>query len=154
VSFSVFGFSVPAWTFALVCAAVFTWELGRLWLALTSELWPSVLGTVHEARIESRPDSDGDDFFVPVLRYTYRVGGQLYEGKRLAFHPKGSYKYNDLIEAMSGVTVGASHKVHFHPRYRRLCTLKAGAGMWNYVLLALLFSLAIAAMYAQVDGGA
>lgn len=153
MSFSIFGLSVPAWIFALFCAAAFTWELGRLWLALTSELWPWVLGTVLEARIDNRPDSDGDDFFVPVLSYTYKVAGQLYEGKRLAFHPKGSYKYEDIVKAMSGVTMGASHRVYFHPRYQRLCTLKPGAGVWNYVLMLLLFCLAIVAMYAQVSGG-
>ena len=102
--FDVFGFSVEPWVFAVFTAGWFFWEVGRLWLALASEIWPFVIGDVREARIEDRTDADGDGYFVPYVRYTYRVRGEDYEGKRLAFHPRGASTSSAAKKMLRGVS--------------------------------------------------
>ena len=149
MEFSIFGFPVEPWVIAVAALGWFCWELGRLWLALDSVVWPKVLGKVLEASIEVEADSDGDDFYVPRVRYSYVVRGELYYGKRLAFHPRGSYREADMANAMDGIVAGSQHRVYYHRRHPRLSVLKPGASGWSYALLAILLAVVVIAMWFQ-----
>jgi hypothetical protein len=113
-------------------------------------MWPHVPGTITLARISRKRDSDGDEYFSPDVRYSYSVAGEFYEGARLAFRDDDSSDYSKLIDAMSGVSVGRSHRVYYSPNLPTLCVLKPGASPANYVLLVAGFLFMILAMYAQV----
>jgi hypothetical protein len=147
--FGIFGIDVTAGTFAIAALGYFCWELGHLWFAMRSEFWPYVLGTVEEVDIDNRRDSDGDDFFVPRVRYVYRVGGESYVGKRLAFRPKGSAHHQAVVAALEGVTASKHHRVYFHPRHPQLSVLKPGPGLINYVVLVVVFVILCFAFYAH-----
>jgi len=140
--FSIYGVEVGAGTFALTVLAYFCWELGRLWFAIRSDFWPFVTGSIEEVEIDKRRDSDGDDYFVPRVRYVYTLAGESYAGKRLAFRPKRDSKYERVVAALEGVVAGKPHRVYYHPKYRQISVLKPGPRLVNY--LVLFFALVIA----------
>jgi hypothetical protein len=152
MSFDIFGIETGAGVFALAALAYFCWELGRLWFAMRSEFWPYVVGTIEEVEIHESRDSDGDQYFEPRIRYTYRVAGEHYNGKRLAFRPKGSYRYQDVVQALEGVTAAKSHRVYYHPKHPRLSVLKPGPRLANYILLLAVFAVICGAFYAYTTG--
>lgn len=147
--FEIYGVEVVAGVFAIAALGYFCWESGRLWFAMRSEFWPYVIGTVEEVEIENRRDSDGDDFFVPRVRYVYSVRGESYVGKRLAFRPKGSYRSADVVDALEGVTASKPHRVYFHPKHPRMSVLKPGPRLVNYLILVVVFVAICIAFYAH-----
>jgi Protein of unknown function (DUF3592) len=143
--FSISGLEVGAGTFAIALLGYFCWELGRLWFALRSEFWPFVTGTIEEVEIDNRRDSDGDDFFVPRIRYVYNVAGESYVGKRLAFRPKGSPKYQEVKAALDGVTATKPLRVYYHPKLPYISVLKPGPRLANYIVLMIVLLMAFVA---------
>jgi uncharacterized protein DUF3592 len=135
--------------FAIAALAAFCWEFGRLWFAMRSEFWPYVMGTIEEVEIDNRRDSDSADFFVPRIRYTYRVAGEDYSGKRLAFRPKGSYSYQAVVAALDGVIAAKTHRVYYHPQHPRLSVLKPGPRLLNYIVLLILFAVICFVFYVH-----
>jgi hypothetical protein len=147
--FDVFGIETPAGLFAIAALAYFCWEFGRLWFAMRSEFWPQVIGTIEKVEIDQSRDSDGDVFFEPRIRYRYSVAGTTYSGKRLAFRPKGSYRYEDVVEELAGVTASKQHPVYYHPKHPRLSLLKPGPRLGNYILLVVVFVAICVAFYVH-----
>ena len=113
-------------------------QFGALWFAIKSEFWPWVDARILEAGVEREEDSEGGEYFVPRLRYEYRVAGKTYTGKRLAFRPKGSHRAAVVAKQLEGIAAGAMHRVYFAPRYPRLCVLVPGPSKWNYIVLGFL----------------
>jgi hypothetical protein len=143
--FSIYGLEVGPGMAAAGLLGYFCWELGRLWFAMRSEFWPFVMGTIEDVGIDNRPDSDGDDFFVPRLRYVYKVGVEMYVGKRLAFRPKGSGSYENVVSVLEGITTKKSHRVYYHPKHPQISVLKPGPRLANYLVLIVVFVLACVA---------
>ena len=50
--------------------------------------WPSTMGTVMMSRIEQRSSSEGGYTDYPVVQYSYQIGGQAYQGYKLAPGPE------------------------------------------------------------------
>jgi len=50
--------------------------------------WPSTMGTVMMSRIEQRSSSEGGYTDYPVIQYAYQIGGQAYQGYKLAPGPE------------------------------------------------------------------
>jgi hypothetical protein len=50
--------------------------------------WPSTMGTVMLSRIEQRSSSEGGFTDYPVVQYSYQIGGQAYQGYKLAPGPE------------------------------------------------------------------
>jgi len=50
--------------------------------------WPSTMGTVTASRIEQRSSSEGGYTDYPVIQYSYQIGGQPYQGMKLAPGPE------------------------------------------------------------------
>jgi hypothetical protein len=82
----------------------------------------------------------------------YRVGGQSYVGKRLAFRPKGSYRRAAVVAALEGVTASKQHRVYFHPKHPRMSVLKPGPRMINYFVLLVTFTMICFGLYLQMTG--
>ena len=85
---------------AMVCAGLFALAIGGVGVFLVilyfrnkgkakaSEAWPATKGkiTFTEVRVDEYDDEDSFKVrYVPVVRYEYQVGGELYEGKRISF---------------------------------------------------------------------
>ena len=57
-------------------------------MAVVSQ-WPSTMGTVMMSTIEQRRSSDNSRYTdYPVVQYSYQVGGQIYQGLKLAPGPE------------------------------------------------------------------
>lgn len=56
-------------------------------MAVVSQ-WPSTMGTVNASYLESRSSSEGGSSNYPVVQYSYQVGGQAYQGTKLAPGPE------------------------------------------------------------------
>ena len=50
--------------------------------------WPFTMGTVMMSTIEQRSSSEGGYTDYPVVQYSYQVGGQTYQGMKLAPGPE------------------------------------------------------------------
>ena len=51
--------------------------------------WPSTQGVVMSSTIETRPGGDdGGHLYYPVIKYSYQVGGQAFQGNRIAPGPE------------------------------------------------------------------
>lgn len=74
---------------ATVIGAVFVaLEYRELWLALDSEDWPVVEGTIEEVGVTSSWSNTGTSssvVYAPEVRYHYRVGDHQYVSDRIAF---------------------------------------------------------------------
>ncbi len=137
--FSGVGFTAEPWMFAAVLGVAAAWQAIRLWLGLTSTTWPVVEGQILRARIESRTDHDDDgvrsDYFVPVVRYRYRIAGRDYESTRLSFRSLWAYDYEGIATELAGVVTGQPCRVHYHPRFPALAVLRPGVSRWGVVLV-------------------
>lgn len=63
-------------------------EYREFWLALDSEDWPVVEGTIEEVGVTSSVMSSGTGsnvVYAPLVRYHYRVGDRQYVSDRIAF---------------------------------------------------------------------
>jgi hypothetical protein len=49
--------------------------------------WPSTMGTVSASYLERRSSSEGGYTNYPVVHYSYQVGGQVYQGSKIAPGP-------------------------------------------------------------------
>ena len=54
----------------------------------TVSQWPSTMGTVNSSYLERRSSSEGGSTDYPVVHYSYQVGGQSYQGAKLAPGPE------------------------------------------------------------------
>ncbi len=52
-------------------------------LCMNSDDWPSVTGTINEAKVGTI-QTRGNPMYLPVVNYTYTVADQVYEGQRIA----------------------------------------------------------------------
>ena len=50
--------------------------------------WPSTMGAVNSSYLERRSSSEGGSTNYPVVQYSYQVGGQTYQGTKLAPGPE------------------------------------------------------------------
>jgi hypothetical protein len=50
--------------------------------------WPSTMGTVNTSYLERRSSSEGGYTNYPVVQYSYQVGGQAYQGMKIAPGPE------------------------------------------------------------------
>ena len=152
MSFSIFGISVEPWVFLILVIGYFIWAFAIFRFALFSEFWPRVDGEIIRVWVENERDSDGDDYFVPKVRYRYTVAGVPYEGKRLTFRHLGWRNASKAHAAIRDLRAGARHRVYFHVRFPRWSVLQPGAGWSNYFVLLVLFVVAVCAAYAHVHG--
>lgn len=107
----------------------------HFWLAHQAKAWPSVMGTVIEARIvPGRFPSErsagvrvkGDEYFGVEVRYNYKVRGKEYVGTRFSFGADHFPDYDSAIDALQGVSAGRAVKVYFDPLRPQRAVLKTG----------------------------
>lgn len=108
----------------------------HFWLGRQSRSWPSVMGTVIEARIVGRRSrapagapGKGDEYFGVEVRYDYEVRGKKYIGTRLSFGDDDFPDYDSAIHALHGVAAGRAVQVYYDPLRPQRAVLRTGMGL-------------------------
>lgn len=146
-------------------AGLFAFVLGALLLWLgwrgqqkvkASMSWPYVLGKVVAASVRQvveRGDADTRDttHYVPFVQYEYQVGGQNYQGNRLAFQEKGYNSHKKAFNLVAAFPVGGPVSVFFDPANPQNAVLERKAHGNNVLLVVggILVLAAIASLFKK-----
>ena len=127
--------------FAFVLGALLLW-LGwrRQQKVKASMSWPYVLGKVVAASVRQvveRGDAQTRDItnYVPFVQYEYQVGGQNYQGNRLAFQEKGYTSHKKAFKLVADFPVGGPVSVYFDPANPQNAVLERKAHGNNFPLV-------------------
>ncbi len=103
--------------------------------------WPSAMGNVVMSTIERRSTSDGYADY-PVVQYSYQVGGQPYQGMKLAAGPEvGGTGARKVIEKYPA---GAQVMLFYNPQNPSDAVLERKApAQWIMWLLLVIFDCAL-----------
>ncbi len=121
--------------------------------AEASQNWPSTLGQVTQARIRRDMDMDEDGpsryTYVPVVEYTYEVGGQSYTSRavRFGFNPT----FNNEAKAQAALApypVGGQVTVYYNPDNPAEAVLERSAGGSNVGLILGIIFIAVSVCLA------
>ena len=106
-------------------------------MAVVSQ-WPSTMGTVSTSYLERRHSSEGGSTNYPVVHYSYQVGGQAYEGNKLAPGPEvGGTGAGKVVDRYP---VGAQVMVFYNPQNPSHAVLETKApAQWLLWLILVIF---------------
>ena len=103
----------------------------------TVSQWPSTMGTVMMSRVEQRSTSDGYTDY-PVVQYSYQIGGQPYQGMKLA--PGPEVGGTGAGKVVSKYPSGAQVMVFYNPQNPSEAVLERKApAQWIMWLLLVIF---------------
>lgn len=83
--------------------------------ARDSEAWPTVSGSVIESYVDIDEKSDGADSYDPVVRYTYSVDDEDFEGSRVAFGQHDAGDRGGVERTVARYPVGEPVDVAYDP---------------------------------------
>lgn len=101
--------------------------------------WPSTMGTVRMSMLESRSSSDNSGSTnYPVVHYSYQVGGQMYQGSKIA--PGMEVGGSGAGNVIARYPAGAQVMVFYNPQNPSEAVLerKAPAQWVMWMVLAIL----------------
>ena len=146
-------------------AGLFAFVLGALLLWLgwrgqqkmkASMAWPYVLGKVVAASVRQvveRGDAQTRDItnYVPFVQYEYQVGGQNYQGNRLAFQEKGYNSHKKAFKLVAAYPAGNPVSVYYDPANPQNAVLERKAHGNNILLVVggILVLAAIASLFKK-----
>lgn len=98
--------------------------------------WPSTMGTVNTSYLERRSSSEGGSTNYPVVQYSYQVGGQAYQGMKIA--PGPEVGGTGAGKVVARYPAGAQVMVFYNPQQPSDAVLetKAPAQWLMWLLLA------------------
>ncbi len=154
------GENFPIW-FALLCGGFFFLVFGGLgvWLIVSSrkqrqqvaasQNWPTTVAqiTLAEVRESSQTDSEGDiqRYYYPQVKYTYQVGGIMYQGDKLTFGAKRGYaSLKKANEEIARYPLGTQVQVYYNPEKPQEAVLEQRAVGSNFMLIFGIIALVIA----------
>ncbi|HKY55001.1 MAG TPA: DUF3592 domain-containing protein [Anaerolineales bacterium] len=104
----------------------------------TVSQWPSTMGTVNSSYLERRSSSEGGSTNYPVVHYSYQVGGQSYQGTKLA--PGPEVGGTGAGKAVARYPEGAQVMVFYNPENPSDAVLERKApAQWLMWLLLIVF---------------
>ena len=108
----------------------------------TVSKWPSTMGTVNASYLERRSSSEGGSTNYPVVQYSYQIGGQTYQGSKLAPGPEvGGTGAGKVVDRYP---VGAQVMVFYNPENPSDAVLERQApAQWLMWLLLIVFDCAL-----------
>ena len=106
-------------------------------MAVVSQ-WPSTMGTVSASYLERRHSSDSGSTNYPVVHYSYQVGGQAYQGMKIAPGPDvGGTGAGKVVDRYP---VGAQVMVFYNPQNPSDAVLETKAhAQWVVWLILVIF---------------
>lgn len=115
------------------------------------EQWPSTLGTVLTSTLERRRSGNNSGYTnYPVVQYSYRVGGQMYQSMKLAPGPEVGGSGAGSVVAR--YPAGAQVMVFYNPQAPSDAVLEKKASaqwvMWLVLVVANLMLCGMASLFA------
>ena len=103
----------------------------------TVSQWPPTMGTVLASSLEQRHSSEGGWVDYPVVQYSYQVGGQAYQGRKLA--PGPEVGGSSARKVIARYPAGAQVMVFYNPQNPSDAVLetKAPAQWLMWLILAI-----------------
>jgi hypothetical protein len=113
--------------------------------------WPSTLGTVSMSTLEQRRSSDNNGYTnYPVVQYSYQVGGQLYQGMKIA--PGMEVGGSGAGNVVARYPAGAQVMVFYNPQNPSDAVLETKAPaqwiMWLVLVITNLMLCGMASIFA------
>ncbi|MGE5251014.1 MAG: DUF3592 domain-containing protein [Bacteroidota bacterium] len=99
--------------------------------------WPSTRGVVMTSALESRASTEGGYLNYPVVRYSYQVGAQAFQGTRIALGPEvGGPGARHVIERYPA---GSPVDVYYNPSDPADALLEKSvpAQRWMWIILGI-----------------
>lgn len=138
--------------FLLGIIGIIVYEVKRLQKANDSRSWPSTYGRIVSAGTKTVAAGGSDNYGamanVPDIRYEYSVHGARYSGKQLSFGPGIGSTKSVLARYQPESTV----KVYYNPSNPSEAVLIPGSGTMSYVIIALMFFLALVVVLTWIGG--
>ena len=104
--------------------------------------WPSTLGTVNASYLERRSSSEGGSTNYPVVQYSYQVGGQAYQGIKIA--PGPEVGGTGAGKVVTRYPAGAQVMVFHNPQNPSEAVLERKApAQWLMWLILVVFDIAL-----------
>lgn len=104
--------------------------------------WPSTMGTVNASYLESRYSSEGGSTNYPVVQYSYQIGGQSYQGSKMA--PGPEVGGTGAGKVVARYPAGAQVMVFYNPQNHSEAVLERKApAQWLMWLLLIVFDCAL-----------
>lgn len=106
--------------------------------------WPVAKGKVLESRVEESSDSDGGLQYLPVIKYEYSVGQQVFVGDLLAFGSRnvtdgGVWGEKKAHKTVAKYPAGSIVQVHYDPEMKQgrpaTAVLEVRSAIANLLLL-------------------
>jgi hypothetical protein len=103
--------------------------------------WPSTIGTVNNSYLERRSSDSGSTNY-PVVHYSYQVGGQAYQGVKIAPGPEvGGMGAGKVI---ARYPTGAQVMVFYNPQNPSDAVLETKApAQWIMWLILIIFDVVL-----------
>lgn len=110
--------------------------------------WPSTLGTILMSTLESRRSSDNGGYTsYPVVQYSYRIGEQIYQGRKIA--PGLEVGGTGAGKVVARYPAGAQVMVFYNPQNPSDAVLETKApAQWVMWLVLVVMNLMLCGMAA------
>jgi len=104
--------------------------------------WPSTMGTVNTSYLERRSSSEGGSTNYPVVQYSYQIGGQSYQGMKIA--PGPEVGGTGAGKVVTRYPAGAQVMVFYNPQNPSDAVLETKApAQWLMWLILIVFDVAL-----------
>lgn len=104
--------------------------------------WPPTMGTVNTSYLERRSSSDSGSTNYPVVQYSYQVGGQTYNGMKIA--PGPEVGGTGAGKVVSRYPAGAQVMVFYNPQNPSDAVLETKApAQWVIWLILIIFDVVL-----------
>lgn len=104
--------------------------------------WPSAMGTVNTSYLERRSSSENGYTNYPVVQYSYQVGGNAYQGLKIA--PGPEVGGTGAGKVVARYPAGAQVMVFYNPQNPSDAVLETKApAQWVMWLILIIFDVAL-----------
>lgn len=104
--------------------------------------WPTTMGNVNASYLDARTSSESGTTNYPVVEYSYQVGGQNYQGRKIA--PGMEVGGTGAGKVVARYPAGAQVMVFYNPQNPSEAVLERNApAQWLMWLLLIVFDCAL-----------
>jgi hypothetical protein len=134
---------------ALTGIALSAYALSAIWRGYQAQSWPTVPGTIVAAEVKTEYVSgdrgtDGDDTYIPLITYAYKVDGRELRSTRRQWTDASETSPARAERVLANYPIGSTVSVYHHPARPELAVLDPGVSRNSFLLLfaGLIFAVA------------